>query len=315
MTEKVHLLATEAHYLAHLKPIWSALPDDVRGVATGSPSQVPRGGYCLVASAQDARSLPGKKLIHVDHGAGQTYRDAPEMPNYPGGGGLGQDVALFLSPRPDVAERWLSTYVTSQAAAIGCPKLDRWFLDPMARRMAYRRVAVSFHWDAQFIPEASSALPHFQAVLGDLRDAVRSVGGDLLGHAHPRAWRSVRWLWEKLKVPSTPDLDEVFATAALFVADNTSAIYEAAAIDIPVVVLNAPQYRRHVEHGLRFWSHIPGPQVDEPEELVPTVLNELVAPQRFAGAREAVADYVYGGMLDGLATARAVEMILHIVKG
>jgi CDP-glycerol glycerophosphotransferase (TagB/SpsB family) len=71
------------------------------------------------------------------------------------------------------------------------------------------------------------------------------------------------------------DFADVCRQADLYITDNSSSLYEFAATGRPVVVLNAPWYRRDVHHGLRFWDAIPGPQVDHSRDLVPTVLKAL----------------------------------------
>ena len=51
------------------------------------------------------------------------------------------------------------------------------------------------------------------------------------------------------------DFDEVMERSTLYICDNSSTLYEFASTGRPVVVLNAPWFRRDIEHGLRFWEH------------------------------------------------------------
>ena len=104
----------------------------------------------------------------------------------------------------------------------------------------------------------------------------------------------------------------MLATADLYVCDNSSTQYETAALGIPNVVVNSTMYRRDVHHGLRFWSHIPGPQVDDPDHLAATVQEVLDHPDRWADYARRVANDVYDGLLDGHATERAVGAILDL---
>jgi len=88
---------------------------------------------------------------------------------------------------------------------------------------------------------------------------------------------------------------EVCRRADVFIADNTSALYEFAAIGRPVVVLNAPFYRRNVHHGLRFWEAADvGIQVDRADALLPAVAHALGDPPERRAAREAALAIVYG---------------------
>lgn len=324
----IHRYASLPHYAEHLDPIWRALPEHVRGESWsprsrswwGSPLPAPRarpGGLVLVASFADVRKLSGRhRLVYVEHGAGQTYDGDPESQgngSYSGGGGHGA-VDLFLAPSDHVAERWRRRYDVP-AVAVGSPKLDRWHGGSHQRRPTASTplVAVTFHWNCQLIPETTWALPHYRAALEQLRDDVRGAGAELLGHGHPRGWPALRAVWSELGVPHTPHLADVLDQASVLVGDNTSALYEFASLDRPVVVLNAPWYRREVHHGLRFWRYVPGLQVDEPEQLSPVVLHALARPDDDAALRRHAVRHVYAAT-DGQAASRAAAAIVEVLS-
>lgn len=81
---KVDVCATEPQYLAHMLPIWAALPGELRGEVhplgtVGHPPRPRKGRVALVAGWQDVHPLRGLcDMIYVEHGAGQTYCLAPE---------------------------------------------------------------------------------------------------------------------------------------------------------------------------------------------------------------------------------------------
>ncbi len=327
----IHRFASQPHYLAHIDPVWEALPEELRGESWAArphkwgrplpPRQRRPEGLALVAGYADARRLAPAPCVYVEHGAGQSYDGDPKgksHPCYSGGRGL-QNVRVFLAPNERVADRWRRAYPDAAVEVVGCPRLDRYHrqdggfgghLQGLPLSAATRpTVALTFHWDAPVCPEARSAWPHYDAALPALVAAARANGWRLLGHGHPRIWPRLRARWAELGIEHTADPDRVLAEADLLVADNTSLMFEAAAVGIPIVVLNAPWYRRDVCHGLRFWdAGDVGLQVDEPSELVATVARALADPPEAADARSRVVMQIYP-VLDGRASERAADAI------
>lgn len=297
-------LFTQPQYLRHLGPIAAAM--DARGHDIIAPRlAASRARPTVVASAADARMVPGP-VIYVEHGAGQHYIDAMnEGSGWSGGPGL-DHVRLFLCPSDAVAARWRTRYPRAAVAVIGCPALDTFHVEPPEPEP--NTIAISFRWNCIVTEEARSALDYYRPHLANIVDDLRSDGWKVLGHGHPRIMRRLTPMWRQLAVEPVEDIDKVLTRASLFAADNTSALYEFASLGRPVLTLNAPWYRRDVEHGLRFWSHIPGIEVDEPRDLPAAALRAAVDPmeQRILRARAVSEAYAH---CDGTATSRAVDAI------
>lgn len=175
-------------------------------------------------------------------------------------------------------------------------------------------IAIAFHWDNRQCPESRWALRHFVSALPTLaRDVSRRYKSEVrvIGHAHPRAWRQLERLYRELGIEPVQDLDEVFQRADLLVADNTSALYEFASLGRPVVCMNAPFYRRDVHHGLRFWSHVPGLQVNDPARLASRIVTALEDPPEAQALRRAAVERAYCAT-DGWAAERAVRAIREV---
>lgn len=170
-------------------------------------------------------------------------------------------------------------------------------------------VAVTFHSDLALCPETRSAWryydPHLPRLVTDPRWRV-------VGHGHPRLWPTIKRRWTELGVDHTPDPDVILTTADVLVADNTSLQMEAAALGIPCVCLNMPAYRRDVEHGGRFWSAVPGIQVDHPSELAEAIACALTDPPAHRAMRERAVAWAYGGALVPGAAGRAVTAIMEV---
>lgn len=260
-----------------------------------------------------------RPVVYVEHGAGQSYDGDPRSAghgSYSGGKGLDR-VVLFIGPSEHVSARWRERYPSTPAVAVGCPKLDARFSRLSERARAYdeRRVAaITFHWDCALVAESTSAWRHFDRALPGLVSWAREHDVELLGHGHPRLWRTIAPRWRALGVEPVESFDAVLDRADVLVFDNSSAGYEFASLDRPVVVLNAPWYRRDVEHGGRFWQCADvGVQCDEPHELIAAVERALLDEPTVRANRERIVSQVYS-MRDGRASSRAADAICDALR-
>lgn len=264
---KIHAFARHRWFMDHIEPIWAQLPESIRGWKhldeSRQPMPPPSAEDDIVMVAGNGDFFIKRRLIYVEHGAGQRYSEywLPQAAGSYHGSGLPDDdkhgrIIACISPRQDVADSW-----DVPAFAAGAPICDPY--DLFAEEGV---VAVTFHWNAASVcPEATNALDHYLRDLGRIIINWHRQGLEVLGHYHPRFPR-MRDRWNALKV-QVVDADTVRRRASILVADNTSLAYEMAYLGRQVVSLNAPWFRRDVEHGLRFWSHVPGLQVDDPDEL------------------------------------------------
>ena len=318
--------ATQPVYVDHLADIWKALT--VKGAAgtlycgratryaidrhqlDPAPSK-PRGRLTLVASAADLAMSDPNPAVMLNHGAGQTYRgdgdtDRAAVSSSYTGGGRRERVVANLCPGPADARACRTFQPAVPAYEIGVPRLDAVEL-PDVRPW----VGFAWHWGCTICPECQPAWGHYEQVLAEVARQF-----PVLGHGHPRMWRFYSRQYERRNIEPVPHFDDLLERGlALLVADNTSVMYEAAYLGIPVVALNAPWYRRFVHHGLRFWSHVPGLQVDEPQDLAETIGRALEDPPYAAERRDAAVRYVYGGYKQGPDLPRAVAAIEEVLDG
>lgn len=345
----VAAVATHPHYWHHIEPIWQALPEHLRGVVwdvngagwgerlseRGVKARWQRRRVALVASLMDAQRTPGA-LVYVEHGAGQSYDGdarSKRHASYPGGLEPSLErVRLFVCPNEQVAARWADAYPDAATVVAGSPRLDALALlrlGPVACEGAAAgaalspvgqagrqapTVALSFHADLRLIPETTSALPHYREHLPAIVADLDRCGWRVLGHGHPRAWADLHSMWRRLGIEPVPDFADVVRRADVYVVDNSSTAYEAAALGIPVVMLNAPWYRRDVWHGLRFWNLLPGPMVDDPDHVVPGVVMALADPPEWQRLRTEATAAVYP-LRDGRAAQRAADAICDLIGG
>lgn len=319
-------LSTFEHYHSHLWPIVEGLRDrghEVRDVTTWR--NAPFADYThpkdlakhrpvvwLTAGALDAKNVAPAPTIYVEHGAGQTYdADLRGAGHESYSTGTIPNAAGFLCPNLFVATRRRRLQPDVPAVAVGSPRLDPYPVG--AHAGVERAIAFAFHWDCNLVPETKTAFDHYLPGLLDVSLALRRKGWLPVVHGHPRIARRVRYHLER-KGFEWWDIDDVMTRAAVLVADNTSVLYEFAHVDRPIVVMNAPWYRKHVHHGLRFWECVPGEQVDEPEDLL-DALRRAVTTDPFAEDRRRCAELVFPLNTErGESTAMAVSMVEMMIE-
>lgn len=306
--------ASAPHYFHHLYPIWHQLTphipfyisrdDQMHQLAQQfiTPGYLytwplPRGNYpVIVSSYQDYLSTKSRPVIFVEHGAGQTYKGL-DSGSYSGGSGRDRTI-LFLVPNITVANNNSQVYPFIPNAVVGCAALDYLFPirnHPSTIHSGHPNVVISFHNDFNYLPEMRSAFDHYSSIIPSL--AIND-SFHLIGHAHPKATHIPHY-YAKHNIPFIAHWPDVIKKADLIIVDNSSILYEAAALDIPTITLNAPWYRRTVHHGLRFWSDIPGPQCNNPSELLDLIHITLTDPHPWPQFRRQIASKVYDPVVGG----------------
>jgi len=309
LARTVDFAAREPHHLDHLAAIWNALPEEARGtfyltehvlgrartlgvekLAFGADTVLPSGGPVLVVAYGDLRRVGNRSVIFGEHGAGQSYSN--HHSSYAGGSNRTR-VRLFLCPNKQAADRNRQRYPRTAAKVVGMPVMDRLLQlptpppDPLV-------VAISFHWRCRVVPEADSTIDYYKLHLKAAKKELEASGVSLIGHSHPRIATEARHAFEKADVEYVGDFEEVVSRAHLYAVDNSSTLYQFAALGRPVVVLNSPKYRPWVHHGLRFWDEANvGLNVDDPRDLARMILlgledDPIVAKERRASVERVV---------------------------
>jgi hypothetical protein len=304
---RVQFLATSSHFVDHLRPVYDALPEETRGAFARHPKDLAPDTLTVASSwgdYRDAQRAHLNRAVFFEHGAGFTYN--VNHPSYAGGPGRDR-VILFANANDNVAELNRAAYPDARHVTVGVPKLDKLLTIP--EPTGRTQVAFSWHWDCRVVPETRTAFPHYR---GQLRTIARRGAGDWapLGHSHPRAWGTTRPFYKRHSWEIAETFEEVVAGGSVYVCDTSSTIYEFAALGRPVVVLNAPWYRRDVEHGLRFWRDIPGIQVDHPDDLNAAIL-EALNHDTWAATRREITGRVYPHL--GQAAQTAAAAILDVL--
>lgn len=244
----------------------------------------------LVASWRDAmRCLRvGRKVILMEHGIGQQFNDT-DNPSYVGAPEH-RGVALRLVPNEYAASAHRTGLSSSvPVEVIGCPKLD----DLIATLPPTNgRVALSNHWgdNSTSVPEMGGAWLAWHESYAAIPEAFPGA----LGHAHPKLWPTMHLTLGRLGFEPVEWFTDVLRRADVYVCDGVSTLYEFAALDRPVVVLNPPHFRRNVNHGGRFWDWADvGTQVDDPADIVAAIHEARRDDPAQAARRRSIIQEVY----------------------
>lgn len=325
--------ARRRHYIDHLAPIWNALPAERRGLFHTTEDLVdyarqelhdahvvivdgytPSGNNPILCAAYGDMSRaarnPERKIITIEHGTGHGFGTAA-YPNATKGKRDLVDLALM----PNAYTAALSRSVRStRCEVIGTPKMDEWGAGyGQGTTIFYGKpgnappvIAIAFHWGDKHAnpPESGSAFEHYQNLLPQLAEQYH-----VIGHGHPLASPTVRQVFEQAGIEWVSDLREVFHRADILVNDLSSILYEFILTRKPVIVLNAPWFRREAHWGIRFWDYSDvGINVEAPYELFSAIDRTIADYGICLGARtRAVLDlYPYLGH----SAQRAAEVLV-----
>jgi hypothetical protein len=318
---KLDFFARRAHYLDHLAPIWNALPPARRGsfhviqelesyarqeLSDGCidiyEGGIPAGNDPIITAAYgDLNKVirnPSRKIITVEHGVTQGFGGAA-YPNAKIGNRARVDLALL--PNEYVAGRFRAARSGSILyEVIGTPKMDPFlpFLFPVTRpvNLELPVIALAFHWgNRRSQPaESGSAFEHYRSIIPDL-----SARYKVIGHSHPLAPDEHKQAMMRAGIEWVSDFREILNRADVYLNDLSSTMYEFLVTGKPVVILNAPWFRRSVHWGIRFWDYSDvGLMVESPEQLFDVIDGTLHEYRSIfvEERRHAVADlYPYAG--------------------
>lgn len=325
-------VCTQSHFAEHMRPVYEALPKECRGkfITRRPAGKIDLEEFAVVASISDlyrvhkkhrAIYATGTELVSVgkakvalfEHGAGYTFIGSTRSSSYAGGQGR-SNVSILPAVNRWVQAANAKYYPRIPGPIVGSPKMDK--VGKIRRRRKEKPVVcVSFHWDCKIANETRWALPHFLKALPDLG---KTEEFEVIGHGHPRHWRSFERIFSRAGIEPVSSFEQVCKRADLYVNDSSSTIFEFAATGRPVVVLNAPWYRRQVSHGLRFWDYADvGVNVDGPGDLLPGIVRALEdSEEQQARRREAVAEvYPHRGRSAERAAAVLLDWAERNVNG
>lgn len=322
---RLDFFARYTNHIDHIAPIWNHFPLDRRGTfyVTEKTADYARqelgeivvfdgdlpytDNPVLVSSHGDilrADRSGRKHIVHIEHGIGHGF-GTPPYPN--GSGGARDRVSLFLAPN-DYTARKMRAVRDVRVEVVGTPKMDSYVgsLPAVLENRSDPLIAIGFHWGDKHSqpPESGSAFEHFERILPVLKERYR-----MIGHGHPLAMNELAKAYERAGIEIVRDFREVLRRADVFVNDLSSVLYEFLVTGKPVVLLNAPWFRRSVHWGIRFWDYSEvGIQVER-AAFLPYAIDMTIQTYestRVNQRREAVMDlYPYLGS----STQRAVSVL------
>lgn len=325
-TVKANAYVTQSHHFDHLGPVFDALSPAFRGdlyvghdVATFAyvtalgfdplvgmppPSDIP----VIVASGNELPAV--QRAILLAHGIEQRYTGIDHVC---WAGGPGRDhVILFVVPDEAAARANWDRYPNTPCAIVGSPHVEVLRTLP-PYPLAEQRIAITGHWEANSLaPEMRGGFAWFESAYEKL---CRARPESYVLHGHPKCQDYFAWKAREWQVEFEPSFEQLTQRAWCLIGDNTSAIYEWAALNRPVVVVSPPWYRRDVEHSKRFWEMCDvGPHVSDPAVLEAAIDVSMADPAPIAMRRQHICLELFGADLSAGASARAARAIEEVLS-
>jgi len=278
------------HYKRHLEPILNLARQLGHEIVDGDADAT------IVAGIPDVASVRGaSKVVLLEHGAGQTYRQGNRTVGPSGDTRTEPKVTLYLASTQHIADHMAAKLPRADRVVVGSPAVERLYWKRWNKNPD--KVTFAVHWASPIrVPEAGTSWPWSLTILRKLLDS-----HDVLVHAHPRiAYRVQRDLRRRrIEVEWEADWDTAAVQTKTLVCDNSSIIWEADAVGIPVVLIDPPYWNPNAAHGLRWGPEAAG--------FARTTGNDLTAVT--TAQPQNVGLY---GRLDG-STRRAVDAIVEHV--
>lgn len=222
----VNMLASARQYQEHLIPIWEGLDDSEKGEFAASFKALPDGDVWLTAASRDfsnlmKRSQPIRaKTYWMEHGTGlqgHRRRHLDEM----------DKATAILVPNDFTQLRLRDEGYAGKIHIAGTPKMDDLVtIHPPGDGT----VAVSFHWTG-----GGRNWFRYEEQLRELAKKYR-----VLGHGHPRIWTKMINRWISIGIEPVMDFKEIVSRADVYLCDHSSTLFEWAALDRPVGILDRP---------------------------------------------------------------------------
>lgn len=231
-----HYVASQQNYRDHLHPMLDGHPSDAHMHNDNFyVNDVVDGDVIVTASQRDfmaTKHLPGRH-VYMEHGVGlQVHKRSSVL-------ALNKYQPLVLVPNWYTYEELDAVHCTAPKQIVGTPKMDKLVRVPFPGAGV---VAVSFHWTG-----------HGRNYIA-YRKSLKQLAAthQVIGHGHPKAWSKLKLFWEELGIEPVEDFREVVERADVYACDHSSTIYEWAALDRPVILLNRTGEERSRFTALRY---------------------------------------------------------------
>lgn len=321
----VDMYIVQSHHADHALPVWDAIRPVHRGkLYTGfdqatfdyctmlgfepflgqpAPSDTP----VIVASGNELPAV--QRAILLSHGIDQTYQ---QVDHICWAGGPGRDhVVLFVVPDEAAARANWDRYPNTPCAVVGSPHVEVLRQLP-PYPLAEQRIAITGHWEASSLaPELRGGFAWFEAAYEKL---CRARPESYVMHGHPRMADFMQWKAKEWGVEYCGSFERLTQRAWALICDNSSALYEWAALNRPVVVVSPPWYREDCNHGKRFNEYRDvGPHVRDPEQLEAAIDIAIADPAPIAMRRQTICLELFGSDLSAGASRRAAKAIEEVL--
>jgi hypothetical protein len=227
---------------------------------------------------------------------------------------------------PYMEERFIEKGILKEGdpriARVGMPKVDPLVDGTWTREQP--RAHLGLEGDAPVVLYAPTwgAGSSLEAMGNAVVQTVLNMGITLVVKLHDHTLRDPLWKarvgeWETLGVVvyRHPDIVPAMAASDLLISDLSSVANEYLLLDRPLIYLQAPDYRRRYVDtiDLKTWGFAAGPLVRDKEGLKMALQEALDHPRAYSDVRREMAAHLFYN--PGHATRKAVDVIRELLDG